>query len=157
MCKKRIKTLNHLLVEIENLIPHKDLENILVSRATIGWQLDHTLKVFNTVCLALKNSNQKDYKRQLNYWRILLFPFGYIPRGKAKAPKIVLPPEVITKENLKAQLEIAKNHTVVLKTLPNHAYFKHFIFGVLTKKQTLRFLEMHTKHHLKIVRDILEK
>ncbi|WP_242131236.1 DUF1569 domain-containing protein [Aestuariivivens marinum] len=151
-----MKILNRLLAQVESYIPYKDQENLLVSKATVGWQLDHTLKVFNTVSLTLKNSNPKDYKKQFNYWRILLFPLGYIPRGKAKAPKLVLPPEVITKENLKAQLEIAKNHTDVLKTLPNHAYFKHFIFGVLTKKQTLRFLEMHTKHHLKIVRDILE-
>ena len=29
------------------------------------------------------------------------------------------------------------------------------MFGMLNKQQTLRFLEMHTKHHLKIVDDIL--
>ena len=157
MCEKRIKTLNHLLAEIESHIPQRNQENILVSKATVGWQLDHTLKVFNAVSLALKNSNPKDYKRQFNYWRSLLFPLGYIPRGKVKAPKIVLPPEVITKEDLKAQLQTAKNFLDVLKTLPNNAYFRHFIFGMLSKKQTFRFLEMHTKHHLKIIRDILKK
>ncbi len=41
--------------------------------------------------------------------------------------------------------------------LPENVYFNHHVFGMLTKKQTLRFLEIHTKYHLKIVNDILKK
>ena len=67
-----------------------------------------------------------------------------------------MPPEIITTEDLNNQLQTAKNHITNLKDLPDGVYFKHPIFNMLTKKQTLRFLEMHTKHHLKIVRDILK-
>ena len=85
-----------------------------------------------------------------------MFPIGYIPRGKVKAPKIVQPPNIILDEDLHAQLQTAKNHIDILKDLPEKAYFKHFIFGKLSKQQTFRFLQMHTNHHLKIVRDILK-
>ena len=157
MSKKRFSILNNVLSQIEENIPFKDTENPAISKATVGWHLDHTLKVFNAVCEWTINSNPKDYKWKFNYWRAILFPLGYFPRGKVKAPKYVLPPENIELEDLNTQLLAAKKYVETLKALPKSAYFKHFIFGMLPKKQTLRFLQMHTNHHLKIVKDILEK
>lgn len=156
MSIKRIEVLNKLLMEIEENIPLKDKTNPKVTKSDVGWQLDHSLKVFNAVSEWTAKSNPKDYKREFNFWRTILFPLKYIPRGKAKAPKFVLPPEIITSDDLHTQLQTAKNHIGTLKNLPKTAYFKHFIFGKLSKKQTLRFLQMHTNHHLKIVRDILK-
>ncbi|WP_418602215.1 DUF1569 domain-containing protein [Hwangdonia sp.] len=156
MSNKKIKYLHALLSEIEQHIPLKDQTNPKVTKSDIGWQLDHSLKVFNAVCEWTIKSNPADYERKFSFWRTVLFPIGYIPRGKVKAPKIVRPPNVILDEDLKTQLQTAKNHIDALKPLPEKAYFKHFIFGKLSKKQTLRFLEMHTNHHLKIVRDILK-
>ncbi|MCL6293792.1 DUF1569 domain-containing protein [Jejuia spongiicola] len=153
---KKIEALNLLLAEIELNIPFKDKTNPKVTTSDIGWQLDHSLKVFNAVSEWTIKSNPKDYKREFNFWRTILFPLKYIPRGKAKAPKFVLPPQIITSEDLHVQLQTAKNHISTLKKLPKAAYFKHFIFGKLSKKQTLHFLQMHTNHHLKIVRDILK-
>lgn len=156
MSENRIKILNQLLSHIEQNIPNKALKKPSVSSSDIGWQLDHTLKVFNAVSLWTVNSNPKEFKRKFNMWRSILLPLGYFPRGKVKAPKHVLPPEIIKTEDLKSQLQTARTHTENLKTLPKKAYFKHFIFGMLSKQQTLRFLEVHTKHHLKIVTDILK-
>jgi hypothetical protein len=154
MAKNRIEILNQLLSQIEKNIPNKALKNLSVSKSDIGWQLDHALKVFNAVSEWTENSNPADYRRKFSFWRSVLFPLGYFPRGKVKAPKYVLPPEIIETKDLKNQLQTARVHILKLETLPKKAYFKHFIFGMLSKKQTLRFLEMHTKHHLKIVRDI---
>ncbi|WOD44873.1 DUF1569 domain-containing protein [Hwangdonia lutea] len=156
MPNKKIKVLYALLSEIEQNIPFKDKTNPKVTNSDIGWQLDHSLQVFNAVCEWTINSNPKDYERKFSFWRMVLFPIGYIPRGKVKAPKIVRPPNIILDEDLKAQLQTAKTHIEALKTLPENAYFKHFIFGKLSKQQTLRFLQMHTNHHLKIVRDMLQ-
>jgi len=157
MADKRIEILTQLLSKIEAQIPNKELQNPSVSKSDIGWQLDHALKVFNAVSTWTENSNPKEYKRKFNMWRSVLFPLCYIPRGKARAPKYVLPPEIIKTIDLKAQIQTAKTHIENLITLPEKAYFKHFIFGMLSKKQTLRFLQMHTTHHLKIVNDILKQ
>tara|TARA_R110002126_G_scaffold65104_1_gene166168 strand:- start:1600 stop:2073 length:474 start_codon:yes stop_codon:yes gene_type:complete len=157
MSNKRITILKNQLSKLESFIPLLDKENLKVSKSTVGWQLDHALKVFNAVSKWTENSNPQEYKRKFNFWRSVLFPLGYFPRGKVRAPKYVLPPEIIKNEDLNAQLQTARTHIENLKTLPEKAYFKHFIFGMLSKKQTLRFLEMHTKHHLKIVNDILKK
>lgn len=156
MVKNRIDKLNLVLSQIEHNIPNKALKKPSVSKSDIGWQLDHALKVFNAVSAWTENSNPDDYKYKFSIWRSILFPIGYFPRGRVKAPKYVLPPEIIKTEDLKSQLQTARAHIKKLETLPEKAYFKHFIFGMLAKKQTLRFLEMHTKHHLKIVDDILK-
>ena len=152
-----IEILNQLLSGIEANIQFKDKENLSISKSTVGWQLDHSLKVIIKVSEWTAQSNPQDHKRNFNFMRLIMFTLGYIPRGKGKAPKYVVPPEVITTEDLNNQLEIAKNQISILNDLPQGVYFKHFIFGMLSKKQTLRFLEIHTKHHLKIVRDILKK
>ncbi|MEP3838251.1 MAG: DUF1569 domain-containing protein [Algibacter sp.] len=155
MADKNIRKLTQQLAEIEGLIPKKDLKNPLVSIVDAGWHLDHALKVFNAVSQWTENSNPNEYKRKFNFWRSILLPLGYIPRGKARAPKHVFPPEIIKSEDLKKQLQIGRIHIDKLTKLPENAFFNHFIFGMLSKKQTLRFLDMHTNHHLKIVSDIL--
>jgi hypothetical protein len=156
MSNKRITILKNQLTKIEANLPLIDKENPKVSISTVGWQLDHALKVFNAVSEWTENSNPEDYKSKFSFWRIVLFPLGYFPRGKVKAPKYVLPPEVIKIEDLNTQIQTARTHVERLIALPENAYYKHFIFGMLSKKQTLRFLQMHTNHHLKIVNDILK-
>lgn len=157
MSISHIEKLKQLVAEIEMYIPQKEIKNSAVSASTIGWQLDHSLKVINAVCQWTINSNPKDYKWKFNFWRSVLLPLGYFPRGKAKAPKHVLPSEVITSNALKQQLETAKAFIPTIANLPNDVYFKHPLFNMLTKRQTIRFLEIHTNHHLKIVKDILKK
>lgn len=157
MSNKQIAILNNLLNEIEHNVPNKEMSNSKVSKVNVGWQLDHSLKVINGVCTILLKTKHEKYKRDFNFWRLILFPFGYIPRGKAKAPKIVQPDGHISVEDLHAQLEIARKHLDKISPLPKKSYFIHHIFGTLSKRQTLRFLEIHTKHHLKIVNDILKK
>ena len=156
MSDKKIELLNSLLTQIEASIPMKDKTNNSVSKVDVGWQLDHSLKVINGVCGILQKTNPNKYKRNFNVLRSVLFTLNYFPRGRAKAPKIVIPPESITFEDLKNQLELAKTNIKNIAPLDKHAFFIHHIFGSLSKSQTMRFLELHTKHHLKIVNDIIK-
>jgi hypothetical protein len=153
---RRIEILKTLLLEIEKHIPNKDITNTSISKSTVGWQLDHALKVINAVSGVIIKTNPNKYKKEFNFMRLVLFSLYFIPRGKAEAPKTVRPPEIITEIDLKNQLSQAQKHIEKLIPLPKTSHFKHHIFGMLSKKQTLRFLEVHTKHHLKIVRDILK-
>lgn len=157
MPDKKIELIKKLLLEIEKSIPFKDNINAKISKSTIGWQLDHALKVINNICVILAKKHSKKYKKDFNLLRSVLFTFGFIPRGKAKAPKFVNSKEAISTETLYEQLNTAKNHIENIQYLDNDAYFIHHAFGTLSKKKTIRFLEIHTKHHLKIVRDILKK
>lgn len=156
MFKRKSEILIPIIKELESYITVKDRRNDAVSTSDIAWQIDHSLKVFNLVSDTLLNSNPELHLSKFNKWRLLCFTIGYFPRGKVKAPKFVRPPEDILIEDLNSQLKLAYQNIEKLKSVHKHAHFKHFIFGVLHKKRTIRFLQLHTTHHLKIIRDILK-
>lgn len=142
--------------EIDQLIDNDNIKNLKVSSKSIGWHLDHLLKVLINVSKLLNNSDSSDYKSNFNFMRFLIYTLGFIPRGKGKAPKSVLPTDDITKEYLAKQLEDAKLQIESIKTLKLKSNFKHPYFGILNLKQATKFLKLHTNHHLKICRDLIK-
>lgn len=156
MLKKHPEILIPLVKELESYITLKNRRNDAVSKSDVAWQIDHSLKVINLVCDTLLKSNPKEHKSKLNKWRLLFFTLGGFPRGKVKAPKFVRPPEIISTEDLNNQIQLAYKNIESVRLANKHAHFKHFIFGMLHKKRTVRFLKLHTNHHLKIIRDIVK-
>ena len=149
--------LKKILLQLELNIEHCDVANLQVSKSTIGWQIDHSLRVVNGIILQLKNSNKNDYKWQFNFKRLLIFSLNKIPRGKGTAPKSVQSYEKIIEQDLVILIEISKKLISEIESLPKNSNFKHPYFGVLNLKQSIKFLNIHTNHHLKIVNDILNK
>jgi len=126
-----------------------------VSSKGVDWHLDHSLKVINGVCVALEKSDPNLYQWKFNTTRMFVFLVKHFPRGKAKAPKRVLPPEIILKEDISKQIVIAKEKLKNIVNLPSKSNFIHPYFGMLNLKQTQKFLQLHTIHHLKICKDII--
>jgi hypothetical protein len=141
---------------IKEYIGNQEKKNLMISKANVGWHLDHSLKVINSVFEALKNSNSEDYKKQFNGLRLFTFTVGFFPRGKAKSPKRVLPPEIILREDIETQLEKAIRNFETIYGIEENQFFTHPLFKQLNKKQTIKFLRLHTNHHLKIIKDIVQ-
>lgn len=85
---------------------------------------------------------------------------GFIPRGIGKAPSASLPDAPVNIERLREAIDIQAGHintidTMRKETLRLRQQFRHPVFGFLTPRQWMRFVHVHTKHHMKIVRDIL--
>jgi hypothetical protein len=152
-----MKELNDLIGQIENNLPQWEKQNTTISHATVGWQLDHSLLVINGIIAQLVKSNPKDYQWRPNWKRIYIKLRNNIPRGKAKAPKQVRPAETITIETLQDKLRLAQNGLKMLESLPKNSFFTHPYFGDLNLKAAIWFLKLHTRHHLKIVNDIINK
>ena len=93
-----------LIKKLESYIPEKDRTKPSVSTSDVAWQIDHSLKVINRVSESLVSSDPLTYSSRFNWWRFLLFNLNYIPRGRAKSPKIVAPPELISEAALHAQI-----------------------------------------------------
>jgi hypothetical protein len=148
--------LNKELNEFEQFIAKYDQQNQSVSAVNIAWHIDHSLKVINGVCGMLKKSKPSDYQWKFNHIQLIVFTLNFFPRGKAKSPKAVLPPDDISKEDLRTQLKKAKEELNSITNLPAKSHFKHPYFGSLNLKRTKKFLRLHTVHHLKICRDIVK-
>ncbi len=146
-----------LIKEFEDLkqyLPKCELRAEKVSKNGVDWHLDHSCKVINGVYQALQESKPEQYKPKFSFWRQMVMLTGVIPRGVGKAPKVVRPPEVIVLKDIEKQLALCEVSIRELDNLPENAHFKHPVFGHLNRKQTRKFLAIHTRHHLKIIKDI---
>ena len=149
-----MQNLQNLLYQLESKIPFYEKTNPSVSNATVGWQIEHSLKTIYQIVLAVKNSNPQEYHWKFNKSKLFISILGFIPRGKAKAPKVVQPDDTISEESLLLSLHNVKAILEEWKSFNQNAYFQHPFFGNLNKKSTEWFLNLHTKHHLKIINDI---
>ncbi len=145
------------LNKIEQYLIYRDSLDKEVSKVAVAWHLDHSLKVINAIYDSLQDSNPSTYKKKFNIARTFSFTFGYIPRGRAQSPKSVLPPDTIKTDDIVSQLAIARDKLLIMDNLDDKSNFNHPVFNSLNKKQAKRFIEIHTRHHLKIVRDILKE
>ena len=151
-----ITVLQNDLDQIEAYIPKSEIINTNVSKSAVAWHLDHSLKVINAVVTTMQTSDPKLYIDDFSFLGKVLLTFRFFPRGKAKAPKHVLPAENITVEDISMKLTEARQHIENIQALDKNAYFKHPLFGNVNRARVVRFLDAHTNHHLKIVKSILK-
>ncbi len=151
-----MKKLEILLKEIENNIPNQEIINTKVSEASIGWHIEHTLLVINGIIKTTANSNPNNYKWSFSLPRTVTFIKGDFPRGRAKAPKAVVPRTAFNIESLKNHLNATHQNLKDLQVLDAKNHFLHPMFGKLNLKQTIKFLGIHTRHHVDIINDILK-
>lgn len=151
-----MKEIYQLITGLEEKIPMMDKEHKHISAAKVGWHIQHCLLVINNIINGLKQSDPKTYQWKFNVNKTLILTFGKIPRGKGKAPKGVQPQVAITEALLLESVEKAKNNVSSLSTVHKNQYFLHPYFGHLNLKPTIRFLKIHTKHHLHIINDIVK-
>ncbi len=145
------------LESFEGFIEKRNSRNVKISKADVAWHLDHSLKTINRIFERLESSNPDEYRSSLSISRTLIYAWGDFPRGVAESPNVVRPPDSISTDSLYQQLETARKNIQKLEELPANAHFKHPNFKELNRNQSQRFLEIHTQHHIKIIRDILKK
>ena len=83
---------------------------------------------------------------------------GFIPRGKGKAPEASLPRsgslEDVRENLLQAQRAVSELSERLGEIDACRGRFDHHVFGGFRPIEWLRFMQLHTRHHLKIIRDI---
>ena len=150
-----MNSINPILVILSSKINDFERKNIDVSKSSVGWHLEHSLKTIDQIVTACKKSDSTTYRWKFKLNRLLILDVLHkIPRGKARAPKVVQPEGAISKETLQLHLEKVQQNLENWEALHENCYFFHPYFGNLNKKATEKFLVLHTNHHLKIIEDI---
>ena len=86
--------------------------------------------------------------------------FGAFPRGRGKAPEGTRPQGTSAAElaerlrRTRERVEGLEGSMAQLQA--SRATRKHFAFGGLNATQWLQFAALHTEHHQKIIREVLE-
>ncbi len=144
------------LDEIENLKSFSTKSKPSVSDASVGWHLEHSLLVIKSILEGLQKSDPQKYQSQNKLSKFLVLLTGYIPRKGGKAPKFTIPNNEAYEENVTKYLETVKNSLSQVNEMAPNSFIQHPYFGHLNRNTSIKFLYIHTNHHLKIVRDILK-
>jgi len=152
-----MQELHKLLDQLQSDISSFDKVNLAVSSGSVCWHMAHSLKTIDQIVSACKHSNPTEYQWHFNFKRFLIMTVAKkIPRGKAKAPKIIRPEGDISPETLSLDFVKVRENLKDWDKLDKNAHFPHPFFGMLNKKKTEYFLILHTKHHWMIIKDILK-
>ncbi len=149
------KNLQKLINELEAHVLNFEKRKLTVSSQNVGWHIQHSLLVINQIIGALEQSKPNEYKWKFNFWRLVVMGRNKIPRGKGKAPSRVIPKDAITKELLETTINDTKIRIARLDGLERNNFFTHPYFGDLNLKPTIQFINLHTQHHVEIIRDVL--
>ena len=136
-------------------------EKLLGVRAGFsGWSpyehVDHTARVVSAILTGLLQPDLPQIAPVSLLGHAVLIT-GYIPRGKARAPSRVKPVRASVAEllaTLDAMDELIGRVADPGWISPKGSVIPHPYFGGMTSTQSLRFVGIHTHHHLKIVREM---
>ncbi len=149
------------LIELASDHPLHDAEAAKVSKWTIGKQLEHLLlsdsSIFDSFDRLIDGRDAPAPGGPTWLGRIILAT-GFIPRGRGKAPKGVRPAGRAASDieaglhRLRQRCDQLREHLPLLEEAGWRCH--HPYFGALAIGEWMRFMDVHHRHHLKIVRDI---
>ena len=149
--------LDQLLKSLETKISFAPVFMEKISTVNVGWHIDHLLLVNERITESLIKSDPAKHQNKFNKKKFVVFLFNKMPRGRAKAPKAVLPTKEQTIEQLHEKLSATREKMKELINLHANSNFDHPVFGNLNLFETVKFLCIHTKHHIHIIDDILKQ
>lgn len=149
-----MRNLENPLSELYAYVADAKKINETVSSVNIGWHIEHALLVIIKIIESVIKSDPDKYKWKFNVSRTIVFTLNKIPRGRGIAPDIVKPKQ---KEPVDFDALFAKTRMSIaeLQKADPKQYFLHPVFGNLHKENTFIMLDIHTRHHIHIIKDII--
>ena len=118
--------------------------------------IHHLCLAMEGVCESLLASEPPTPPVRRSLLTAAVFLSGRIPRGRAQSPDPVIPTPGISGEALSSMLDSSAAQLNAAAVAHPQQWFRHFAFGVLDRDQTLKFIRIHNRHHLRIIDDILK-
>jgi hypothetical protein len=118
--------------------------------------IHHLCLAMEGVCESLLASEPPPPPARRPLLTVAIFLSGRIPRGRGQSPDPVIPTPGIPGEVLSSLLDASAEQLNAAAVAHPQQWFRHFAFGVLDRDQTLKFIRIHNRHHLRIIDDILK-
>lgn len=149
------------LQALRDLLPKAHLAAPSLSKWSVGEHIEHLTQACAATGMGMERALQEGPKPVPGKPKLaayVLLTFGFIPRGKGKAPSHVIP-QGVDGDALRQALDRESQRLTDLKPrlgeLQESGWrLKHPIFGPLSPFQWLRFTEIHIQHHRKVIADI---
>lgn len=149
--------LKKIIQELEACIQQGDQVNTTISEKGTFWHIDHAMRVIAGGINLLYSSEPGKRWPRIHWARHYVFFMGKIPRGTEKAPRAVVSHEPVYEKTLQKRQKNVRFALKLLEKTKSNQFFVHHALGHLNKRGVIRFLEIHTQHHLHIVKDILNQ
>jgi hypothetical protein len=144
-----------LINVLSSKIEQQEKINVDVSSVSVGWHIAHSTIVIKQIVEQLEKSDPATYKWKFSLPRFIVFFMNKIPRGKGKAPQSVQVDDNFTIESLKKYITLAQEKAKMLNDMDAEKNFLHPYFGMLNVKSTIKFLQIHSNHHIQIIDDVI--
>jgi len=143
------------LVDLRAAVPHYAVQAPQVSGWSVGMHVHHCCLVIQAVHDALAASRPPAPRMWRSLIGRLVLWRGRFPRGRARAPEFALPADDMSPTQLTTLLSAAEQAVGAMRALDPGTWMRHFMLGTFTRDEAMRFAEVHTNHHLAIIREIL--
>jgi len=115
-------------------------------------------KAIQAICAGHERASQTP---ELNKIGLHILMTEDMMRGRGKAPGMVVPPDTVSRPDLEKTLARCRSKyaeiEALLPSLPAQAKgLPHPFMGVLGAKEWLRLARIHSRHHLAIMRELIE-
>lgn len=145
-----LETMFHVM---HTLVPQADTMNKAVSGWSVGEHLEHICTVAAGFAVVLISGRGPKFEATMPDARNMVLVDGHIPRGKIKAPPVASPKGI---ESAPAYARMLNKTLARLKSAalqPEDRTADHPLLGTFNRNEVLRFLVVHTAHHLSIIDD----
>ncbi len=155
--QRKVSALSHDygLEDLRTSVASAALRTPAVSEWSIGMHVHHCCLAMIRLCESLTASTPPTPRSRFSLRTAVVFSSGRIPRGRGRAPDVVLPRQDIAPAELGTLLDQCERMLAEVPDLDPKTWFRHFAFGVLDRDKTLRFISIHNRHHLRIISDIV--
>ena len=144
------------LADLRSVVPEASVVVPAVSKWSAGMHVQHVCLAMIAVCQSLVGSAPPPPPSRFSLVTSAIFLTGRIPRGRGKSPDRAIPAEGVSREELESMLTECERWLEEARQVSEDHWYRHFAFGVLDRDRTLRFIGIHNRHHLRIVREILQ-
>ncbi len=156
--------LTETMAQLRDYVEHASVHRPDISSWTVGDHVEHVLIVSGGFAVALVSgravpspTDSADDKkvRMQAYSKHRVLDTGSIPRGSVTAPPAGQPKGGLDADALYALTEKTSARLARAANVPETALAHHPLLGELTRDEVFRFLDVHARHHMAIMDDIL--